>query len=135
MSKIECERPDLSNVVHDPRFHDRMMKSYDRKGVEICFCEWNEIKRWEHENKDRCYTTLAYESMDECDVSTVWLGNDHQFGDGPPLIFETMIFAADEDSELSEWQNRYSTEEEAFEGHKKVVEAVKNGTDPSKAFD
>lgn len=25
-------------------------------------------------------------------VSTVWLGLNHQFGDGPPLIFETMVF-------------------------------------------
>ena len=26
-------------------------------------------------------------------LSTVWLGLDHQWGDGPPLIFETMLFA------------------------------------------
>lgn len=26
-------------------------------------------------------------------LSTVWLGIDHQWGDGPPLIFETMLFA------------------------------------------
>lgn len=25
-------------------------------------------------------------------ISTVWLGLDHQYGDGPPLIFETMAF-------------------------------------------
>lgn len=25
-------------------------------------------------------------------VSTVFLGMDHRFGDGPPLLFETMIF-------------------------------------------
>jgi hypothetical protein len=28
-------------------------------------------------------------------LSTVWLGLDHQYGDGPPLIFETMLFAPD----------------------------------------
>jgi hypothetical protein len=26
-------------------------------------------------------------------LSTVWLGIDHNWGDGPPLIFETMLFA------------------------------------------
>jgi len=30
--------------------------------------------------------------MDMVDVSTVFLGLDYQFGDGPPLIFETMAF-------------------------------------------
>lgn len=25
-------------------------------------------------------------------VSTVWMGLNHQYGDGPPLIFETMVF-------------------------------------------
>lgn len=29
-------------------------------------------------------------------VSTVFLGLDHSFGDGPPLIFESMAFAAEE---------------------------------------
>lgn len=28
-------------------------------------------------------------------LSTVWLGLDHSFGFGPPLIFETMLFAPD----------------------------------------
>lgn len=25
-------------------------------------------------------------------ISTVWLGLDYQYGNGPPLIFETMVF-------------------------------------------
>jgi hypothetical protein len=32
-------------------------------------------------------------------LSTVWLGLDHNFGNGRPLIFETMLFAPD-DNEL-----------------------------------
>jgi hypothetical protein len=51
-------------------------------------------------------------------VSTVFLGLDHQFGDGPPLLFETMIFGGTED----EYCERYSTWEEAEAGHKKAVE-------------
>jgi len=31
-------------------------------------------------------------------LSTVWLGLNHNWGDGPPLIFETMLFAPDPDN-------------------------------------
>ena len=51
-------------------------------------------------------------------VSTVWLGLNHQYGDGPPLIFETMVFGGDGDSRECE---RYSTEAEALAGHKAMV--------------
>jgi hypothetical protein len=52
----------------------------------------------------------------EYHVSTVWLGLDHSFGYGPPLIFETMIFPADgKFDEL--YQDRYTTMQQAREGH------------------
>jgi hypothetical protein len=57
-------------------------------------------------------------------ISTVFLGLDHQCGDGPPLLFETMIFNK-EDRELDEWQDRYSTWEEAEAGHKAAIELVR----------
>lgn len=56
-------------------------------------------------------------------ISTVWLGIDmnHVFGNGKPLIFETMVFP--ERGNYSELDmERYSTEEEALEGHQKMVE-------------
>ena len=49
-------------------------------------------------------------------VSTVFLGLDHSYGDGPPLLFETMIFGGPHD----EYQERYSTWDEAEEGHKRA---------------
>lgn len=53
-------------------------------------------------------------------VSTVFLGMDHRFDEGPPLIFETMVFPNEKDfGELD--MDRYSTEEEALKGHKKMV--------------
>lgn len=52
-------------------------------------------------------------------VSTVWLGLNHQFGDGPPLIFETMAFSAAGEEFAME---RYSTLEEARAGHDAMVE-------------
>lgn len=49
-------------------------------------------------------------------ISTVWLGLNHRFGAGTPLIFETMVFPSKgEFSELD--AERYSTEAEAIAGH------------------
>ncbi len=53
-------------------------------------------------------------------VSTVFLGLDHNFGEGPPLIFETMIFLSEKDSDEVDC-DRYSTEEQALKGHKTMV--------------
>ncbi len=51
-------------------------------------------------------------------VSTVFLGLDHRFGtNGPPLLFETMIFGGPHD----QYCDRYSTWEEAEAGHAKAV--------------
>ena len=40
-------------------------------------------------------------------VSTVWLGLDHAHGDGPPILFETMVFG--EGSWVDQDCQRYST--------------------------
>jgi hypothetical protein len=64
-------------------------------------------------------------------VSTVHLALDHSFGSGPPLIFETMVFAADGDKITSfadHYCDRYSTEEQATVGHADVVAKLKAGT-------
>ncbi len=51
-------------------------------------------------------------------VSTVFLGLNHNFGDGPPVLWETMIFGGEHD----QYQERYSTRKEALEGHRRAVE-------------
>lgn len=53
-------------------------------------------------------------------ISTVFLGMNHAWNDGPPILFETMIFGGDHD----EFQERYETWNEAEEGHKKAIELV-----------
>jgi hypothetical protein len=54
-------------------------------------------------------------------VSTVWLALDHGWmPDRPPMIFETMIFGGKHDL----YQQRYSTEEQAYEGHTEMVTLV-----------
>lgn len=54
-------------------------------------------------------------------VSTVYLGLDHSFGMGGPLIFETMVFPKKGDGHDIDIK-RYATLEEAKEGHKRMVE-------------
>ena len=54
-------------------------------------------------------------------VSTIFLGMNHQFLPGlPPLVFETMVFGVDSDLEYE----RYSTWEQAEEGHHQIVEKL-----------
>ncbi len=52
------------------------------------------------------------------EVSTVFLGLDHSFSGGKPILFETMIFGGEHDDG---YQERYSTWEEAEAGHKQAV--------------
>lgn len=54
-------------------------------------------------------------------ISTVWLGLDHSFGRGKPLIFETMVFSSHKGKGKLD-EERYSTEKEAKIGHKRMVE-------------
>ena len=56
-------------------------------------------------------------------VSTVFLGLDHRFsGDGDtPVLWETMIFGGDND----EYQQRYTSHDDAVVGHQKAVAIVK----------
>jgi hypothetical protein len=56
-------------------------------------------------------------------VSTVFLGLNHQFGDGPPLLWETMVFD-NLPSFAESYCDRYSSLEEAKKGHQKAVEWV-----------
>lgn len=50
-------------------------------------------------------------------VSTVFLGIDHAFRGGKPVLFETMVFGGPLDGE----QERYCTWDEAVDGHHLMV--------------
>lgn len=56
-------------------------------------------------------------------VSTVFLGLDHSFGDGDPVLFETMVFDAEADDN---WMCRYCTWEEAVRGHETTVKTTED---------
>lgn len=57
-------------------------------------------------------------------VSTIFLVFDHQWSKGPPILFETMIFGYPVGKD-DEYQERYSTIEEARAGHERAVRWAK----------
>jgi len=59
----------------------------------------------------------------DVEVSTVFIGLDHGWGEGPPILFETMIFGGKHD----QFQERYPTWDEAVAGHEAAVRMVKEG--------
>src|SRR5262245_48085717 len=63
---------------------------------------------------------VARQIINGGDISTVFLGLDHSFGQGPPMLFETMIFGGEYDQEIE----RYSTWKEAEAGHRRWVERL-----------
>lgn len=67
----------------------------------------------------------AANPRDAIRVSTVFLSIDHGWGDGPPILYETMIFGFPEDHPLHEYMERYATEAEASNGHTAAVELVR----------
>ncbi len=111
-------------------------KYYDMDGKEITRDEWS---------RTLCTDFNKHIGDDEINgyrVSTVWLGLDHGFRMSQwldkerdefyrPVIFETMIFAEEEMpaiEELYQYQKRYSTKEQALEGHKAACELVRAQT-------
>ena len=94
---------------------------YDRGGKPIT------MEQWAVGFGDRTLKTVAKDQIGDAKVSTVWLGLDHELGfDGPPLIFETMIFGGEHDK----FQERYSTEEQARARHLEIVAALREGREP-----
>lgn len=83
--------------------------------------------KWFENHNNR---VVAKTSVGEYDISTVFLGMDHQFGEGRPLLFETMIFGFDEDHELYDYQTRCSTWQMAEKQHKEAVNLCKLVVNP-----
>lgn len=92
---------------------------YDKQGKPI-----KDLLTWVKMHSDKSYMRIGITVFtDKSFVSTVWLGRDHNFfGEGAPIIFESMYFPKEQQAE--EWQERYCTEEEARIGHENMVKRV-----------
>jgi hypothetical protein len=76
---------------------------------------------------DRDRNRVALDERGDVTVSTVFLGLDHSFrpGDGPPVLWETMIFGGKHD----QYQERYTSHVEAVEGHARAVAMAFGGAE------
>lgn len=86
---------------------------FDRQGNNISLEEFDDVM-----SQDRrvAETTLK----DGLWVSTVFLSVDHNYGNGIPLIFETLVFKEKDTGAKVLDTRRYSTEAEALAGHDEV---------------
>lgn len=95
-----------------------------------------DLMAWAHWFENLNNRIVAWTQVtSEITVSTVFLGLDHRFsGEGPPLVFETMIFAPDAVKEKltragdwfwGEWMRRYSSWDDAEAGHAAAVRSAR----------
>lgn len=88
------------------------------------------LREYSHLFGDFNYKVVARTYIHHAFVSTVWLGMDHGWlEDSRPLIFETMIFPKrrrDKHAPWADWQDRWSTEQEARLAHERIVNQIRN---------
>lgn len=124
--------PQPGDPDYDPLLDDiggSVGQHYDRHGRRITLRQWAILCGRE----DVDYRRVAWTTIGEgIEISTVWIGLDLDFwGDGPPLIFETMVFVTlDEPRELlggafttreGTETYRWPTEAAALAGHDRIV--------------
>lgn len=71
--------------------------------------------RWFEDAKNR--KVVVTEIDENCYLSTVFLSLDHGYLSDRPILYESLWFGGPHDGE----QRRYSTREEALEGHKEML--------------
>ena len=71
--------------------------------------------------KSKGIVSLCGVPLGNVEVSTVFLGINHRFGEGPPLLFETMVFGGP----MDQYCLRCSTYDEALIQHDLVIERVR----------
>lgn len=103
---------------------------YNKDGTPLELLEWARLF------EDTDYRRIGDDEIQHrgIRVSTVWMGMNHRFTPGRPLIFETMLFVADGDpDDLGCW--RWSTQAEALAGHQAIVAALTEGVPVAELYD
>lgn len=97
------------------------MNFYDKQGNEISIEFWRVLFNSSYQRVAIThipnFPVNNSDKKETIDISTVWIGVDHSIVGRKIIIFETMMFGGPED----EYQERYSTLDQAIEGHLKVV--------------
>lgn len=99
------------------------MKFFKLVGKEPVGCSMAEWSLFMEEGS----TVLKQEDVGAYRVSTVFLGIDHSFGRGKPLLFETMIFTSEKDP--TEYQRRCATWNGAIAQHLEACKEAKRLND------
>lgn len=96
----------------------RLIQVYTADGQldEQALLEW--AMWFEHADERRVALTQVHRAT----VSTIFLGVDHSWGGGPPLLFETMVCWPGGNRDE---QERYTTLDEARAGHEQMVAWVR----------
>jgi hypothetical protein len=79
-----------------------------------------EAAKWMEKNPEKRIVKQEY--IGDIHVSTVFLGLDHGWKSSVPILWETMIFGGEHD----QYQERYTSYEDAVEGHKVAVQVAIN---------
>lgn len=91
---------------------DELGDFWARDGRQLTLRQWAELC------EDRGYVRIARDEVGRAPlvVSTIWLGsNSRYWGDGPPVIYETLVFGPYNYGELG--GGRYAHEDIALAGH------------------
>ncbi len=83
--------------------------------------DWREWARW-YETAER---HIGNDTIEGVQISTVFLSLDHNLSDGPPVLWETMVFGGLLDGE----QDRYTSKADALAGHHAICERVRAAID------
>lgn len=96
--------------------------SVDNKPVAVSITE---AVQWMEDNPER--KAVKQDHIDDKFVSTVFLGLDHSWNNKELILWETMIFGGEHD----QYQERYSSYEDALEGHQKAINLIKQKSNES----
>lgn len=106
-----------------------MADYFDTQGRPLEMLEWARLLGERRLGEDRWWKVAHTNLSDDVSISTVWLGLNHNWDDGPPHIFESMVFGGTLDGET----RRYSTWEQAEAGHAELVEKARNALETKNA--
>jgi hypothetical protein len=83
------------------------------KAIRVPFSEWT---------KEKENTIVKQDYIGDIFISTIFTGMDFIGNEEDPILFETMIYGGAQDL----YQRRYSTWEEAVEGHQLAIDIIRS---------
>lgn len=101
---------------------DRWNTYYILDGHTVVPCDHDTWLHWISDEDNFQKKRVALTQLGDLKVSTVFLGLDHNFSNAKIAIFETMVFGGPGDEDME----RYSTWDEAVEGHQRMVDKWKD---------